>query len=250
MKRIFFGILIYLIAPLSIKAQIEMPRVSPKASVSQAVGYTIVTIDYSRPGVKGRTIWGGLVPYNQVWRTGANESTTIQFTTDVKVEGIIVPAGIYSLFTIPGESEWTIILNKQHNIWGTNYKEEHDIVRFKALPEESPFNEKLLFTINNLTDSSAVISLSWEKSRVSFRIETALTEQVYAKIRDAIAKAKADEWQVFVIGANYAAEHGVFINEAFEWIEKALVLTKNFNVYLSKARLYYKLGNHNDALKQ
>jgi len=249
MKQLFVGTLICLITAYSINAQIEMPRVSPKASVSQAVGYTMVTIDYSRPGVKGRTIWGGLVPYNQVWRTGANEATTIQFTTDISVEGNKVPAGIYSLFTIPSEREWTVILNKQNNIWGTNYNSEYDIIRFKVIPERSEHVEKLLFIINNLTDSSAVVSLNWENLSIAFKIETALTEQVYAKIKDAISKAKHDEWQVYVIGANYAAEHGVFVTEAFNWIENALTITKNFIIYLTKAKLYYKINKYTDALK-
>ncbi|HSM52087.1 MAG TPA: DUF2911 domain-containing protein, partial [Thermoanaerobaculia bacterium] len=119
-------------------AQLELPRASPKATVMQQVGLTDVTIAYARPGVKGRTIWGDLVPYGQVWRTGANEATTITFSTDVKVAGTAVPAGTYGLFTLPGEKEWTVILNKAAKQWGAyEYKPEEDLLRIPVQPQEA-----------------------------------------------------------------------------------------------------------------
>ena len=136
-------------------AQVDLPRLSPKASVSQTIGYTNITIDYGRPGVKERTIWGGLVPYNQVWRTGANEATTIQFTTDVTVNGEKVPAGKYSLFTVPTPDMWTVVFNKVDKQWGAfNYKQEDDLLRFDVKPERGAFTERLLFTFGNMTDST------------------------------------------------------------------------------------------------
>ena len=114
-------------------AQLELPRVSPKATVSQTVGLTDVTITYCRPSVRGRTIWGGLVPYDEVWRTGANEATTITFTDDVTIDGNKLPAGTYGLFTVPGKDEWTVVFNKGAKQWGAyEYKQDQDALRIKV----------------------------------------------------------------------------------------------------------------------
>ena len=154
-------------------AQEEPPRVSPKATVSQVVGYTDVIITYSRPGVKGRDIWGGLVPYGEVWRTGANEATVIEFGEDVLVNGNEVPKGKYSLFTIPSEGEWTIVLNKIWDQWGAfNYDETEDLVRFKVQPEKSEFDERLLFIFGYVAPYSADVVLEWAGLKVSFTVDT------------------------------------------------------------------------------
>lgn len=248
MKKYNLYSIIFLFITTTIWAQIDLPRLSPKASVSQTIGYTVITIEYSRPGVKGRKIWDGLVPYNKVWRTGANESTRIQFTNDVMIEGNKIPAGIYSLYTIPNEEEWTVIINKALT-WGLNYYPEEDILRFNVKPQKAPFTERLLFTIPVLTDSSCYIVMNWENLQISFKVEVSLAKQVYSKIKEAIGNAKQDEWQVYIVAANFAAEHEVFMDEAFQWIDKALSITKNFNCYLTKAKLLFKKHNYNEALK-
>ena len=153
-------------------AQENKIRVSPKASVMQTVGFTDVTIDYSRPGVKGRTIWGELVPYNKVWRAGANEATTINFSTDVTIEGKSLPAGKYGFFTIPNKDSWTIIFNKVADQWGAfQYNEAEDALRVTVKPESNNFQEWLAYRIAKTGDKSAVISLEWEKLKVPFKIE-------------------------------------------------------------------------------
>lgn len=174
MNRFFsFTILAFLIATATIISQDDPPRLSPKASVSQVIGYTEVSIIYSRPGVKDRDIWGGLVPYDQVWRTGANEATTIEFNNDVVVNGNEVPKGKYGLFTIPGKTEWTIILNKVWDQWGAfNYNEDEDLLRFKAKPEESDFTPRLLFTFEYVSPYSANVVLEWNQIKVPFLIVT------------------------------------------------------------------------------
>ena len=150
----------------------DPPRLSPEASVYEKVGYTDVTIVYCRPGVKDRKIWGDIVPYNEVWRTGANEATTIEFSKDVKIEGKDVPAGKYSLFTIPGEKEWTVIINKQAEQWGAfNYNQDEDLVRFKVKPEKGSFAERLLFTFDYVSPYTAKVVCQWENVKVSFTIE-------------------------------------------------------------------------------
>jgi len=233
-----------------IYAQDIIPRPSPPASVSQTVGYTTITINYCRPGVKGRRIWGDLVPYNTIWRTGANEATTIQFTTDVTVEGHKVPAGKYSLFTIPNKESWTVILNKVSNQWGAfRYNEQDDLLRFNVKPGKSEFTERMLFTISVVDDSSCSIVMDWEYLKAAFNVKVNLTEQVLSKIKGAIA-AEPDDFQIYIIGATYAADHGVFMDEAFRWIDKALSISNNFNGYLAKAKLYYRQGKYVDAVKE
>jgi hypothetical protein len=149
----------------------KKPRVSPNASVSQTIGTTKITITYGRPGVKGRKIYGGLVPYGKVWRTGANESTDIVLPKDVTVEGKSLPAGTYSIYTIPGKKQWTIIFNSKLS-WGTQYDKSKDVLRVQAKPETTRIPmEQLLFYFKNVTNESAEVVVYWDKTKVSFMIE-------------------------------------------------------------------------------
>jgi len=150
-------------------------RISPKAEIMQQVGFTDVRIVYSRPGVKGRTIWGKLVPYDAVWRAGANEATKITFSTDVTIEGKKLKKGSYSFFAIPGKNEWTIIFNKVADQWGAfEYNESEDALRVKVKTEKASWQEWLSYTINKVSDTSAVIRLEWEKLKVPFKVEVKL----------------------------------------------------------------------------
>ena len=153
-------------------------RVSPKADAEQTIGLTDVTISYSRPGVKGRKIWGGLVPYNKVWRAGANEATKITFSTDVTVNGKKLPAGSYGFFVIPTPKDWTVIFNKVADQWGAfQYNEAEDAYRFKVTPQTADYHEWLEYTfsdmkVNTKGENSAVINLVWEKLKVPFTVTT------------------------------------------------------------------------------
>ena len=242
-------LLLFLFTTISLFAQVELPRLSPNASVSQTVGYTNITINYCRPFVHGRKIWGALVPFGQVWRTGANEATTIQFTTDVTIEGNKVPAGKYSFFTIPIETEWTIIINKVDKQWGAySYKQEDDLVRFKVKPEQSSFTENLCYSFSNLSDAAASVVIKWENLQVSFKVEVDLNNQVYAKIKEAIA-AKPDNWQNYSQAANYAADNNLFGDEPLQWVEKATSLGGGYYPYFVKAKILFKKNKTTDALK-
>ncbi len=143
-------------------------RPSPPAQVSEKVGDVTITIDYSQPGVKGREIWGALVPYGKVWRTGANEATTFEVSQDVTVEGEILSAGKYSLFTVPDKEEWTIIFNSEPNQWGSyNYDASKDVLKVKVKPIKSPSTmERLTFKI----DSSGKVAMMWEDLEVDFAV--------------------------------------------------------------------------------
>jgi hypothetical protein len=150
-------------------------RISPKAEVMQTVGFTDIRIIYSRPGIKGRTIWGKLVPFDAVWRAGANEATKITFSTDVTVEGKKLKKGSYSLFAIPGKNEWTLIFNKVADQWGAfEYNESDDALRVKVKTEKAIWQEWLSYTINKASGTSAVIRLEWEKIKVPFKVEVKL----------------------------------------------------------------------------
>ena len=147
------------------------PRPSPTASVSQDIGLSEVTITYARPGVKERAVWGELVPWDEVWRTGANEATKITLSHDARIEGKAVPAGEYGLFTIPGKSSWTVIINRNAEQWGSSqYSADEDALRIEVKPEESRFTERMEFRFTDVTDTSARILLQWEKIRLSFEI--------------------------------------------------------------------------------
>lgn len=249
MKRSFLFLAFALMSFSFANAQLDLPRLSPSASVSQMVGYTNITINYCRPGVKGRSIWGDLVPYDKVWRTGANEATEIHFTSDVKLNGNKVPAGIYSIFTVPTKTNWTVILNKEYGMNGLNYDEKEDFLRFEVTPEEGPFTERMMFSFSGLTDSTVDVVLNWEKLELSFTVEIDFRGQVFKKIMEAIANAKPGEFQVYVASANYAADNDMFLNDALKWADKAISIEKNFDTYYAKAYVLYKMKKYIDALR-
>lgn len=149
----------------------DEPRPSPNASVSQTIGTTVVSVTYGRPSVKGRHVLGELEPFGEVWRTGANESTAITFTDDVEIEGKPVEAGTYSLYTIPREDEWTIIINSKMS-WGTQYDESQDVLRVNVEPQEANAREQFMIHFENITDTSADVVLHWANTKVPFTIET------------------------------------------------------------------------------
>ena len=173
--RIIFStiIILTLISQNFAQDYLKKLRVSPKAEVMQVVGLTKVTISYSRPGVKGRKIWGALVPYDKVWRAGADEATKITFSTDVKIEGKKLSAGSYSFFVITAKKEWTVIFNKVADQWGAfEYNEAEDAVRLKVKPKTGEFEEWLRYEVTKAGDYTANINLIWEKQRIVLKVET------------------------------------------------------------------------------
>ena len=152
----------------------DEPRPSPNAVVGQTVGTTDVTVTYGRPSVRGRAVFGELVPYGAVWRTGANEATTVTVSDDVLVEGERLPAGTYALFTVPGEATWTVVFNRTANQWGAfRYDEAEDALRVEVEPVEIPTTEQFLIAFSDVTDRSAMMHLHWDTVGVPVRIETA-----------------------------------------------------------------------------
>ncbi len=254
MKKIIFiiTVLICLTAWLSDVAwsqEVKFPRVSPKASVMQTVGLTDVTITYCRPGVKGRVIWGDLVPYDQVWRTGANEATTITFSNDVMIEDKNLPAGTYGLFTIPGKEEWSFVFSKQAITWGTySYKEDQDVIRVKVKPAEAPHCEWMLFYFADLTDSSAKVVLHWDKLMVCFTVKIDTKGMVLKNIENSMNRY----WSLPYNAANYAFESEM-TEKAKDWVNISVSIKEMYwNMFL-KAKIYKKLAKNkkeaDEALK-
>lgn len=153
--------------------QDKSKRKSPPVKITETVGDLTMTIDYSSPSVRGRDVWGALVPYGKVWRTGANEATTLEFSKAVNVEGQPVAAGKYALFTIPGETEWTFILNKEADQWGAyGYKESEDALRFTAKPgKAASFTEQMAFEVATKGDQAAYVTFKWADLAVGFPVE-------------------------------------------------------------------------------
>lgn len=225
-------------------SQMDLPRLSPEASVSQTLGITKIQVDYFRPGVKGRVIWGDLVPYDKMWRTGANRATLISFDTDVMVQGNKLEKGKYSLFTIPTSSEWTIIFNKNVDLWGTSgYKKEEDALRIKVKPKAAEFTERMMFYFTDLKDNSASLVLQWEKLQVPISIEVDVNSLVMA------AAAEAINWRTPYRAAGYILENNLDMEKGKSWLELSLNIEKNYWNTALNAQYLEKMGKRKDAVK-
>ena len=201
--------------------KIEFPQPSPLASLKERVGVTGVSIEYSRPSVRERKVFGGLVPYGQVWRTGANAATKITFSTDVKLGGAAVPAGSYALFTIPGETEWTVILSKVvHDQWGSyayNQKDDQARVKVKPVIMAEPL-ETMTISLQDMQAGRANLVIAWEKTKVPIEIDTDLVAKVRPQIEAAMAGGGE---KPYFSAAMFYYENNLDMALAKDWIEAA-----------------------------
>lgn len=218
------------------------PQPSPTASVKQNFALGSIELNYSRPGKKDRVIMGGLVPYGKVWRTGANDATTIRFTENVTIGGKEVKAGTYGLLTIPGEKKWTIIITKDVNVSNpANYKEENDVVRVEADVVTTPYTiETFTIGVGDISNSSCKIELMWEKTYVQFPVTVDIDTKVMKQIDDVMNK----DTKPYYNAASYYYENGKDKKQALAWVTKAVETNKNaFWMFLLKARLHKELGD-------
>jgi hypothetical protein len=223
--------------------QLRTPRPSPDATVIQYVGVTEVKIDYSSPGVKGRKIWGELVPYGEIWRTGANEATTITFSDAVKINGTELPAGTYGIHTIPDEKEWEFIFSRDTKIDGSsNHNKEKEVLRVKAKPEEHHFMERMTFLFTDVTDNSAAVNLLWDKLKVSFSIETNTLDLFLANAREQLS------WSPTFQAAQYCLTADTNLEEALRWIEASCLINEVYWNTRVKAQIQNKLGMKSEAI--
>jgi hypothetical protein len=229
--------------------QLNLPRVSPKASLMQTVGTTDITINYNRPGVKGRTIWGGLVPYDQVWRTGANEATTIEFSEDVLINGQRLPKGLYSLHTVPGRDQWTVIFNKTAKQWGSySYDQAQDALRITVKPERAEFREWMGFEVQDMTMDTARIALRWENVSVPFTVDTQSTQRAFEAAEKAINAAGDSRWLLPYRAADFAFNNNRTA-EAQKWLDMSLKEKETIANLWLKARMLNARGQKADALR-
>ncbi len=226
------------------------PVPSPECTLKQRVGLTDVEIVYSRPGVKGRQIYGGLVPFGEVWRTGANNATKVTFSSDVKLNGTAIPAGTYALFTIPGEKEWTIIINKGAKQWGAfQYDEKMDLARFKATPAKLPEPiETFTIEFNAIRDDSARLDLIWEQTVVPIKLETDLTSPAQMVPKIEAAMAGEGRQKPYYQAAMYYYDHEQDLQKASKWIDAAIAQREAHYVVHLKAKILAKLGDKAGAI--
>lgn len=229
---------------------IPMPMASPAASVKQTIGVTNIKIDYARPSVKGRVIWGDLVPYGQVWRAGANTATVVEFSADVKIEGKELKAGKYAFFTIPTKDKWTAIFNTNSKQWGAySYNEKEDALRVEVKPTAVANRERLLYEIEPEGDDTGTLSLSWEKIKISMKVEVNTKEKMIANIKRAVEIASEDNAAIFYQAAQYYEQNNIDMEQANKWIDTALKADQSFWNYEVKGRVMHKLKKDEEAMK-
>lgn len=230
--------------------QIQMPQASPSAKIAQKIGLTDVTVDYSRPSMKGRKIFGELVPFGQVWRTGANGAAVITFSTDVEIAGKNVPKGQYAIYSIPGKSEWTIILSKETKLWGAiGYSSDNDLMRFKATPAKTSRKyETFEITFNNMTDNSADLSIKWEQTRVDFKISTEVDGIVMAQIKEMVIDKETTDPSLLYAAANYYFTNQKDMPLAHNWITQSVASDPKYWTMHLKAKIEVALGMKTEAL--
>jgi len=227
---------------LNADAQLLMPQSSSSQTLIQEFGMGKVSVKYSRPNIKGRSISADLAPYGEVWRTGANDATVITFTDAVTLEGSPVAPGEYALFTIPGKDEWTIILNKESKQWGAySYKQTEDVLRFKVKTVKLKDKvETFTITFNDVTTSTARLDLIWGKIRVPVNITTDSDSKVMAGIDEAMKGEK----KPYYPAAIYYFENGKDLNKALEWISMAEASDQKAPWFkYQKARIQLKMGD-------
>lgn len=253
MKRKAFSLIAVALLFTGVQAQVRIPAASPQCTVNQKVGLMEVSIDYSRPSVKDREIFGGLVPYGELWRTGANASTKITFSDNVKLEGHDVPAGTYALYTIPGKDKWTVIIHKNTQLWGaSDYNQAEELIRFDVKPSKSDFTETFTIGFTNLTGSSANIRIAWEKTSVAFKMEVDSDAKVMAAIEETMASGNASPVDYHGAAA-YFYETNRDLNKALEYVDLAIAKfeEQQRNVYWVihlKAKIQAGLNQFSEAV--
>ncbi|WP_398454515.1 DUF2911 domain-containing protein [Sphingobacterium thalpophilum] len=251
MKKSFFTIAtaaVLLLTANAASAQLKLPAASSAQTVTQGLGIENVTLSYSRPSMNGRKIFGELVPYNEVWRTGANTNTTLTFEGDVSLNGHKLTAGTYALFTIPNKSEWTVIISKNTKQWGAyTYNQAEDALRFNVKPQTlNTAVETFTISFDNVTPTSAVLSLAWEKTAI--KVDLKVEQQ--AKILASIDEAMKGEKKPYFAAAQYYFNNNLDLNKALVWFDEAAkAQPKAAHVLYWKAKAQLKAGDKKGAIE-
>jgi len=243
-------IAILALASTSLFAQsVKLPALSPTQSVEQEFSLSKINLTYSRPSARGRKVFGDVVPFGKIWRTGANKSTYIKFGEDVTIDGQALKAGEYSIATIPGETEWTIIFNSNTNLWGAmGYKQEEDVLRVKTKVNKTVnFIETFTIEFQNITTKSADLEMKWENTSVTLKIQSAVNQD--ALIMTSIEEGLKDKRPYFQ-AANYYYQSKRDMNQALTWVNEAIKMDTNaFYMDHLKAKIQVELKDLKGALK-
>jgi Protein of unknown function (DUF2911) len=228
--------------------KVDFPAASPACTLKQRVGLTDIEVDYSRPGVKGRQIFGGLIPYGQVWRTGANQATKIIFSTPVKLNGNEIPAGTYGLFTIPGKDEWTVIISKGAEQWGAyKYSDKDDVVRFKVTPVAMSHSiDTFTIEFNKIKDDGSLLNLLWDQTEVPIKLEVDITKKLVSEIEAVMASD--DKKKPYFQAAQFYYNHDLDLKQASKWIDQAVAEHDAHYMVFVKAQILAKLGDKAGAI--
>jgi hypothetical protein len=230
------------------EAQLKTPAPSPTQTLKQDFGLGAIELSYSRPGVKGRKIFGDLVPYGSVWRTGANSATTITFTDDVNIGGTKIAPGKYGILSIPESKSWTIIISKQTDVTSpADYKQDQDVVRVKAEPMKAKGKvETFTIQVANIKPNSCDIQIIWDKTMVTLPVTTEVDSKIMAKIQEVMKGEKPPYYNA----AMYYLDNGKDLNQAKAWFDKAVELNpKAFWIHHQRANCLAKLGNKAEAIE-
>ncbi len=254
MRSVFFIIAVLSLVSFTFGQELRVPTLSPLTEITQEVALTQLKLSYSRPSSKGRKVFGGLVPFGEVWRTGANASTKLTFTEDVKIEGNPLKAGTYALYTIPGEKEWTIIIhtNTRHRaISGDVYKPAEDAFRFKVRPMRTPsLVETFTIQFTDLATSSCKVSLAWENTEVKFRIDFDVDARVDEQIAAMTGSTTGMSHMNYFLAAEYYLHNDRDLAKADQWIQTAMEKSpKNARYGLLRAKILAKAGKRDEALR-
>jgi hypothetical protein len=242
MTRLTFALFILTRFTFSANAQVRMPQPSTTQTIKQEFGMGTIELTYSRPNAKGRKIYGDLVPYNKLWRTGANSATTLKFTDAVELAGKKIDTGTYALYTIPGVDSWEIILNKGINNWGVDgYNETDDVVRFKVIPLKAKNRaESFTMQFTDIKNESCGLEIIWDKTIVTIPITTNIKDRLRKQIETALQGDKKPYWQA----AQFYNEYENNQNKALEYITKALQENDQaFWMWLYKAKIQQEMGD-------
>ena len=251
MKRIFFlasVLTLCAIARVQSQSVLDLPYASQAAQVKQRVGVTDITIIYHRPVVSGRKIWGGVVPMGQVWRAGANENTTIEFSTPVSIEDKPLPAGAYGLHMIPNADTWTVIFSKMAVAWGSyTYTQSEDALRVDVKPHPIEMEEALEYEFEDLKPDAVTVTMKWEKVAVPFTVEIPNVEAVMRAKIDAAIAANPNDWRIpLQVARQYAGDDKW--DEALKWVDQSIKVKETFQNLSTKAQLLFSAGKKDEAL--
>ena len=209
-------------------AQPRLPFPSPAASVSQEIGTSRVSLEYHRPAVRGRAVWGSLVPFGETWRLGANEATTISLSHAAKVAGKDVPAGTYALFAVPGKERWTLVLNRKAKQWGAYFTDaKDDLLRFEVTPSAAPHGEWMTFSLEAVEPGTVRVSWAWEKLAFSFPVEFDVAAIVWAEV-DAAVKAKPDDHDTLLQASRWALRQKERLSDGRAWLDRSIAVRESF----------------------